>query len=496
MTTSPHKPSPPSNIYSSTRDEERKAVACIAWVGISDGTGANVWAEETLQRAISQILKVSRPEQPPSVPPSPASNPPTLPPSRSALPSSLQCSTPRLPRTCTQPHPPGPRRTTWRVSSLLSVPGDTDALGWNSPEVFRAAFGEFDAAYAPACAPGGGSWADADGGEAVWVGCRTQSHAAHDVDALGNRYYVTTLQDVVKSYHRLLACRFEEFFARWCFPWSRPILVVLVPMPISTFFSTAFLSGAFSGILAYSIIQMDGVGKRPGWAWIFILEGLFIVVFGLTAFYTLPRSPAHARFLNEKEVFVITQLKESGATGRDNEADAFSWRKVKQVFLLPQVWMLAVIFFLDDIFVYGLAYFTPSIVAGLGYTNAHAQLFSVPPFAVAFVVTMIGAYVSDRFGARGYVSMFAGILATIGFAMYLGAYSATPAFSIWSANNAAPYTCRAAAIAIGFIVTNTGGVLATWLLGTLSPSFIFLAKLGHQLIGVCELGQVRSHRRG
>lgn len=29
--------------------------------------------------------------------------------------------------------------------------------------------------------------------------------------------------------------------------------------------------------------------------------------------------------------------------------------------------------------------FTPSIVQGLGYTAAKAQLFSVPPFAVAFV---------------------------------------------------------------------------------------------------------------
>ncbi|KAG6915780.1 hypothetical protein DXG01_009862 [Tephrocybe rancida] len=262
-------------------------------------------------------------------------------------------------------------------------------------------------------------------------------------------------------------------------------------MTISTFFSTASLSGAFSGILAYGIIQMDGVGKRPGWAWIFILEGLFTVVFGLTAFYTLPRSPAHARFLNEKEKeFVITQLKESGATGRDEETDAFSWREVKQAFLLPQVWMLAVIFFLDGVLVYGLAYFTPSIVAGLGYTNAHAQLFSVPPFAVAFVVTMIGAYISDRFSARGYVSMFAGVLATIGFAMYLGsknlhvkygslffsitgAYSAAPALSTWSANNAAPYTRRATAIAIGFIMTNSGGVLATWLLGTLSPAPLY-----------------------
>ncbi|KAG6863615.1 hypothetical protein C0993_010861, partial [Termitomyces sp. T159_Od127] len=276
---------------------------------------------------------------------------------------------------------------------------------------------------------------------------------------------------------------------------------------ISAFFSTASLSGAFSGILAYGIVQMDGVGDRPGWAWIFILEGLFTFVFGLSAYFTLPRSPASARFLNEKEkAYVIARLQETGATGRDKEIDTFSWREVWQAFTLPQVWFLAVSFFFDGVLVYGLAYFTPSIVSGLGYINANAQLFSVPPFAVAFVVTVITSYISDRYGCRGYVTIFSGVLATIGFAMFLGqssilfhaspsdhlilpfagvknvhvkygslflsitgAYCAAPALSTWSANNATPYTRRATAIAIGFIMTNSGGILATWLLGSLSP---------------------------
>ena len=44
------------------------------------------------------------------------------------------------------------------------------------------------------------------------------------------------------------------------------------------FFSAATLAGAFGGLLARAIAEMDGVGSRPGWAWIFILEGLFTVI--------------------------------------------------------------------------------------------------------------------------------------------------------------------------------------------------------------------------
>lgn len=41
--------------------------------------------------------------------------------------------------------------------------------------------------------------------------------------------------------------------------------------------------------------------------------------------------------------------------------------------------------------------------------------------------------------------------------------------STWNANNVAPVSRRATAVAIGFIMTNSGGILATWLLGSLSP---------------------------
>jgi MFS family permease len=100
-------------------------------------------------------------------------------------------------------------------------------------------------------------------------------------------------------------------------------------------------------------------------------------------------------------------------------------------------------------------------------------------------VTLITAYLSDRYQARGLVTIFCSILATVGFAMFLGSHStkvqygslfvsitgvycSAPATSTWSANNAAPHTRRATAIAIGFIMTNSGGILSTWLLGSLS----------------------------
>ena len=44
-------------------------------------------------------------------------------------------------------------------------------------------------------------------------------------------------------------------------------------MAIGSFAASA-LSGAFSGLLAAAIAQMDGLGGLEGWRWIFLLEGM------------------------------------------------------------------------------------------------------------------------------------------------------------------------------------------------------------------------------
>jgi predicted permease len=42
--------------------------------------------------------------------------------------------------------------------------------------------------------------------------------------------------------------------------------------------------------------------------------------------------------------------------------------------------------------------------------------------------------------------------------------------SAWMSNNVTPHARRATAVALVFIASNSGGILATWLLGELSPA--------------------------
>lgn len=56
-----------------------------------------------------------------------------------------------------------------------------------------------------------------------------------------------------------------------------PAVVANECEPQALFFSAASIAGAFSGLLAFGIAKMDGIGNLEGWRWIFILEGIVTV---------------------------------------------------------------------------------------------------------------------------------------------------------------------------------------------------------------------------
>lgn len=113
------------------------------------------------------------------------------------------------------------------------------------------------------------------------------------------------------------------------------------------FFSAASIAGAFSGLLAFGISKMHGVGGLEGWRWIFILEGIVTVLVAVWAFFALHDFPETASFLSEEErAFVVFRLKyQSQIQGKQigqvavPEAEEFKWRYVGDAFKDWQIWV-------------------------------------------------------------------------------------------------------------------------------------------------------------
>lgn len=257
---------------------------------------------------------------------------------------------------------------------------------------------------------------------------------------------------------------------------------------LGLFYTAASLSGAFGGLLARGLISIGKRGAQAKWSWIFIIEGLLTIAIGIFAYIMLPNSVETAHFLKEDERILArsrlhldlpSRLAEDGSP---HHHEAFAWSEVRRGILSPSTWFSALAYFgiLAGLYSFGL--FLPTIIVELGYTANEAQLWSVIPYAVASVVTVIIAIVSDRMKLRGVIMLFVLIPAIIGYAvianisvkhpkvkygmtflMATGMYASVPCVLVWNSNNSAGHYKRATTTALQLMIANSGGFVATFI---------------------------------
>jgi len=175
------------------------------------------------------------------------------------------------------------------------------------------------------------------------------------------------------------------------------------------FYMGAPLALTFGSPLCGALLEMHGFLDRPGWYWMFVIEGLLALVAGVATFFYLDDSPEEARFLTPEEKAVLTaQLaKEESAKSTSRLADAArSWT----------VWHLAIIYMIIQISVYGLVFYLPTQVAALmGSTvGFKASLVTAIPWVAALFATYYIPRYSDRTGERKYTAAATLLVAGIG----------------------------------------------------------------------------------
>ncbi|KAI5293786.1 hypothetical protein KEM52_005232 [Ascosphaera acerosa] len=235
---------------------------------------------------------------------------------------------------------------------------------------------------------------------------------------------------------------------------------------MAIFFSAAALAGSFGGLLASAIVNMDGMGGRPGWAWIFILEGLATFLCGIVSFWAVPPFPDEAHFLSaEDRARVRYRLaKDAQSSAKHEEFNmSYFWASVKDW----KTYTGAITYMGCDGPLYGYSQFLPTIIKQIGYASTKAQLMSVPPYAVAAVATVSVGLLADKIKQRGICNMCIAVVGIAGFVMMmasedpavkyagtflgaLGIYPAIPNTIAWSSNNVEGVYKRG--VTIGFVI--------------------------------------------
>ncbi|KAI2784535.1 MFS general substrate transporter [Daldinia loculata] len=330
---------------------------------------------------------------------------------------------------------------------------------------------------------------------------------------------VMTLMGIVRSYHGLLIARlFLGVTEAGLYPGCAYYLTMWycrheIQLRQAMFFSAASMAGAFSGLLAFAIAKMDGVGNLEGWRWIFILEGIATILVAILAFFVLYDFPETASFLTEKErAFIVFRLKYQGQLqGKESphvaQAEEFEWKYVLAAFKDWQIWVNLFVYWGVVCPVYGISLFLPTIIRNLGYSASTAQLMTVPIYITAAILGVVFAFISDRLGKRSpfIISFF--LLMIVGFSMCVSStnprviyggvfvvacaiYPAFPGVVTWLSNNLAGSYKRSAGMAIQIGIGNLGGAMASnFYRQSDAPQYI----LGHSLeLGFISVGVIAA----
>ena len=193
---------------------------------------------------------------------------------------------------------------------------------------------------------------------------------------------------------------------------------------VAIFMTATSIAGVVGAPIASALLKLEGHSHLHGWQWLFLVEGVPTFLAGFSVLWILKDKPDDANWLSaEEKQWLDAELEKDreagGATKHHSLGDAFK---------TPMVWLLAGVFFLDQIGVYTVNLWMPLILNNFlgGGSGIHGDALSSQaasliaryatlPYVAAALFTVLVGWSSDRTGERRWHIAGCLVLSAIGF---------------------------------------------------------------------------------
>ena len=254
---------------------------------------------------------------------------------------------------------------------------------------------------------------------------------------------------------------------------ARAISILYIAVPISN---------AVASVVSGAILGMDGIWGLAGWQWIFIIEAIPAVVLAFGVLVWMTERPTVAKWLTPEE----RNWLDAELTQERRKIESAGHVSLLQSFTDLRVVALSLIYFTGVTASYGIVFFMPQIIKGLGLTNMMTGLVTAIPYTIGTIGLIAWGYSSDRHNERRWHLIVATTLAAIGIlaagwfsqsylavvamsVAVVGIYGSRPSF--WPMPSLF-LTGAAAAAGMAFInsIGNLGGYVGPFIVGWIKDS--------------------------
>jgi ACS family tartrate transporter-like MFS transporter len=192
---------------------------------------------------------------------------------------------------------------------------------------------------------------------------------------------------------------------------------------VAWFMTANPIAGIVGSPISGALLGLRGAGLS-GWQWMFLIEGMPAIIFGVAVFWVLSDRPQEAGWLKDEErAWLLEKLEgeRSAETGLDRLG---FWKAIWKVLFSLRIWALSAVYFGVPTAMYGLTLWLPSVIRALaGLSYLWTGVVAVVPFVVTTVVMVLVGMHSDRTGERRWHTALAAFVAAA--ALVVAAYGSS-----------------------------------------------------------------------
>lgn len=229
------------------------------------------------------------------------------------------------------------------------------------------------------------------------------------------------------------------------------------------------LAGVLGGPLSGAILQaFHGHGALRGWQWMFLIEGLPVVLLGLLVLKALPDSFEQVSWLSTAQKHALrTEM-----AGEQRRKPVTSWRGL---FSDAHVWLLVAVYFAVMLAVNTLAFWMPSLIHGAGIgSDGQVGLLSAMPYLAGCLFMLACGRSSDRLAERRWHLCVPLLMAAAGIAL-AGLVPASPVL-----------------VMAGLMVAGMGASAALPMFWQLPPAFLAGAAQATGIAMISSFGSIAA----
>jgi MFS transporter, ACS family, tartrate transporter len=179
---------------------------------------------------------------------------------------------------------------------------------------------------------------------------------------------------------------------------------------ISILFLALPVSNAVASMVSGAILEMDGVLGLKGWQWVYILEAIPAVLLAFVVLRQMTERPAAAAWLSVEEKTWL----EAEINAEREKIESEGRVSILKALTDGRVLALAMIYFTSVTASYGITFFLPQIVKGLGASNLMTGFLTAIPYIIGAIGLVLWGHSSDRRNERRWHLIVASIVAAVG----------------------------------------------------------------------------------